>query len=72
MKKIIVLVLIAISTTSCKEPQDHTYRVITNNNDTLFVKANKWNYDGWGCGAYFHSENGKQYIEGVKHIILEK
>lgn len=72
MKKIIVLVLIAIFTTSCKEPQDHTYRVITNNNDTLFVKANKWNYDGWGHGIYFHSENGKQYIEGVKHIILEK
>ena len=71
MKKIIVLVLIAIFTTSCEEPQDHTYRVITNNNDTLFVKANKWNYD-WGCGAYFHSENGKQYIEGVKHVILEK
>lgn len=27
---------------------------------------------GGGSGAYFHSENGKQYIEGVKHIILEK
>ena len=72
MKKIIVLVLIAIFTTSCEKPQDHTYRVITNNNDTLFVKANKWNYDVRGCGAYFHSENGKQYIGEVKHIILEK
>lgn len=53
MKKIIVLVLIAIFTTSCEEPQDHTYRVITNNNNTLFIKANKWNYDGGGEWCLF-------------------
>lgn len=72
MKKIIVLVLITIFTTSCEEPQDHTYRVITNNNDTLFVKANKWNRGELGTGVYFHSNNGRQYIQGVRHIILEK
>ena len=72
MKKIIVLVLIAIFTTSCKEPQDHTYRVITNNNDTMFIKANKWNWGDDVDGVYFDSDNGRQYIQEVRYIILEK
>ncbi len=72
MKKIILLVLIAIFTTCCEEPQDHTYCVISNKNDTLFIKANKWNWGEFGTGVYFHSNNGRQYIQGVKHIILEK
>lgn len=72
MKKIILFVLIVIFTTCCEEPQDHTYRVITNNNDTLFVKANKWNREELGAGVYFYSNNGRQYIQGVRQIILEK
>ena len=38
----------------------------------MFIKANKWNWGDDVDGVYFDSDNGRQYIQGVRYIILEK
>ena len=70
MLGVLTIVMSAVILIGCrKEPQVHTYRIITNNNDTLQVVARNFRTTGAG-NTYFFGKDEMQFVADTKQIVI--